>query len=321
MVGKTSLIKAALNEMKHRKTLYVNFLGVSSLGGATKAIIEQVNRQKGFWQKLGEKIAGTDSFMVSKEGVSWSGKGAPSQTLRRVLAGLADRKNPTVVAFDEVQEIYPAAAQLIKVLKNVWDTEGGGILFVFSGSKFGLLRAMEKETAMSGRPPAEMRLHLFTQDESKAFLKAGAAQMGKTLTDSQLQTVVDELDGIVGWLTLFGNYYAIRNQSFEEALRAAKREGKKIVRGEYKHFLKGRNRKVCDAILQVLSPQTEFTWAQIKNATQTIIHRKLNNNSFNNTLNSLIDAEFVTEVISQEERRSRRTLKIVDPLLASAMTP
>lgn len=137
MVGKTSLIKVALSEMKHRKTLYVDFLGVSSLGGATKAIIEQVNKQKGFWQKLGEKIAGTDSFMVSKEGVSWSGKGAPSQTLRRVLAGLADKKNPTVVVFDEVQEIYPATAQLIKVLKNVWDTEGGGILFVFSGSKFG----------------------------------------------------------------------------------------------------------------------------------------------------------------------------------------
>ncbi|BDC17791.1 hypothetical protein [Acidianus sp. HS-5] len=30
--------------------------------------------------------------------------------------------------------------------------------------------------------------------------------------------VVEKLDGIIGWLTLFGNFYAVRKMSFNDAL-------------------------------------------------------------------------------------------------------
>ena len=322
MVGKTSLIKVVLGELRRkqqRKTLYVSFQGISSLSSAMKLIVERVNEEKGFWSKFLEKLAGTESFSVGKDGVSWSGKGEPTHTLRHVLAGFADSKNPTIIVFDEVQELYAVAPQLIKVLKNLWDTAGGGLTFVFSGSKFGMLRTMEKETAMSGRPPVEIGLKPFDSETSMSFLRAGLAQTGQALSDTQIRSVTDDLDGIVGYLTLFGNAYGIQKRGPMEALKVAKSEGRKIVRGEYRNFTRSRNREVCDAIIKVLAPRTEFTWSQVKRAVETIIGRTLNNNSFNSILASLIDAEYVSETRLPGVARNSRRLKLVDPLLAGSI--
>ena len=321
MVGKTSLIKVALGELRsrHRKTLYINFQGSTSLASATSLIVERINEEKSLWSKFLEKLASTESFGVGRDGVSWSGKGEPTQTLRHVLAGLADNKNPTVVVFDEVQELYAVAPLLIKILKNLWDTTGGGLVFVFSGSRFGMLHTMEKETAMSGRPPVEIRLGAFSPEASGSFVRAGVAQTRKTISEEQTKMITDDLDGIVGYLTLFGNAYGIQEKGFSEALKIAEKEGKKIVLGEYRNFTRGRNQEVCDAAIQVLSPRTEFKWAQVKRAVETIIGRRLNNNSFNSTLTSLVEAEYVEEVRPPSGGRSRRRLKLVDPLLARAV--
>ena len=322
MVGKTSLIKVALTELgrEGRKTLYVNFTGVTSLSSATKLLIEKVNEDKSFLARL-EKLAGTESFSIGKDGVSWSGRGEPTHTLRHVLTGLADKRKPPVVVFDEVQELYAVAPQLIKVLKNVWDTKSGGILFVFSGSKFGMLRALEKETAMSGRPPVEIKLMPFDEDSSRAFLLKGMGERGGSMTDEQLSQVIWELDGIVGWLTLFGNYHVVRRKSVQDALRLTAKEGEKIVLEEFRNFVRGRNEQVCTAVLRVLSPRTEFTWSQIKRAVETIVGRHLNNNSFNSVLDALIDAEYVEEKAVEKGTRSHRRLRIIDPLLARALAP
>jgi len=322
MVGKTSLIKVVLNELKKdgRITLYVNFYGVSSISSATKLIIERLNENKGLLAKFKEKLAATESFSVGKDGVSWSGRGEPTHTLRHLLTSLSHRKNPPVIAFDEVQELYAVAPQLIKVLKNVWDTTSGGILFIFSGSKFGMLRAMEKETPMSGRPPAEVRLQPFDENLSKAFLRSGMEEGGSSMAEQELTDVVTSLDGIVGWLTLFGNYRVIQRKSGIDATNLTAREGEKIVMKEFRNFVRGRDERVFTTVLRVLSPRTEFTWSQVKQAVETIVGRRLNNNSFNRVLDALIDAQYIEEKRTEEGARSRRRLKIIDPLLASAMT-
>jgi AAA+ ATPase superfamily predicted ATPase len=323
MVGKTSLIRVVMNELKKegRKALYANFFGVSSVASATRLLVERINENKSFLEKLKEKVAGTESFSVSKEGVSWTGRGEPTHTLRHVLAGLCDRKSPPLVVFDEVQELYAVAPQLIKVLKNVWDTTSGGILFAFSGSKFGMLHAMERETAMSGRPPAEMRLKAFDEETSKAFLRRGAGEHGRVMTEEQLSEVVADLDGIVGWLTLFGSNYVIQKKSVPDAIRLTVREGRKIVLKEFKNFVKGRDEQVFTAVLRILSPRTEFTWSQVKRAVETIVGRRLNNNSFNRVIGALIDSEYVEESSVEKGASSHRRLRIVDPLVARAFSP
>jgi uncharacterized protein len=326
MVGKTSLVKVALNELSKRKrerwsTIYVNFSGASSLSSATRLLVEQINENKNLLAKVREKISNTESFSIGPGGISWSGKGEPAESFRQVLSNVVDNKTTTVVFFDEIQELFSVSFKLLKILKNIWDTKGSRILFVFSGSKFGMLRAMEKEeTAMSGRPPATIRLRSFDVEQSRAFLEKGLAEHDAklSLTDNQYSRIANELDGIVGWLTLFGNCYTMRKRGdFEGAMKQVQREGRKIVSGEFNNFLKDRDSKLCRAVLSSLSSRAEFGWTQIKEATETILGYSLNNNSFNRTLNELIDGEYVEEIVAEGSERKR--YRIIDPLLAQAV--
>lgn len=60
--------------------------------------------------------------------------------------------------------------------------------------------------------------------------------------------VVKKLDGVVGWLTLFGNFYAVRKMSFETSMSSTIEEGKKIMIDEFKQFLEDKSNKqlICD---------------------------------------------------------------------------
>lgn len=65
--------------------------------------------------------------------------------------------------------------------------------------------------------------------------------------------VVNRLDDVVGWLTLFGNYHGVRGLGLEGVLRATVNEGVGIVVSEPGHFLEGRvNKALCLAILSAL---------------------------------------------------------------------
>jgi hypothetical protein len=106
-----------------------------------------------------------------------------------------------------------------------------------------------------------------------------------------------------------------------DAIRLTVREGRKIVLKEFKNFVKGRDEQVFTAVLRILSPRTEFTWSQVKRAVETIVGRRLNNNSFNRVIEALIDAEYVEGRSVEKGASSHRCLRIVDLLVARAFSP
>ncbi len=71
------------------------------------------------------------------------------------------------------------------------------------------------------------------------------------------------MDGVVGWLTLFGNYHGVRGLELGDALKRAVEEGgEKIIRSELAHFLEGRDADLHLAVLE--AAKRESRWSGIK---------------------------------------------------------
>ena len=149
---------------------------------------------------------------------------------------------------------YPVHSWLFSA--NVF-TSYSNIKFIFTGSQIGLIKALLQPTSsnspMYGRPPAEIRLKPFPRKISEAFISSGLKQCRvDPLSQDRLQEVTSKLDGIAGWLTMFGNFYGIRRLEYEKALAKTLSEGQKIALSELENFLKGRNKSNYMAVLKTI---------------------------------------------------------------------
>jgi hypothetical protein len=124
---------------------------------------------------------------------------------------------------------------------------------------------------------------------------------------SRYDEVIDKVDGVVGWLTLFGNYHAIRGLSFEDALRATVEEGGRIMVNELKHFLEDKaNKALYVAIIQAL--RVANRWGDLKAAVSAMLGEEVGDREFTNALNALVNYNFV-------EKRGKGEYTVTDPLL------
>lgn len=68
-------------------------------------------------------------------------------------------------------------------------------------------------------------------------MKKGFEEYHKSHKEDLIDEVVERLDGIPGWLTLYGNNVALRKLPHKKALEETVTEGVKIVKDELEHFL------------------------------------------------------------------------------------
>ena len=323
MIGKTSLIKVALSEIessggkKRYEGIYVSLYGVNRLSQLLVALTNALNSKHGLVRRIRSFLENIASFHLGPDGVTLETSAKPMNTLSDLFAALG-RSSPSnnyVIAFDEVQELAPVSGQLLKLLGNVFNTYKN-IVFVFSGSSVGLIKILlepESTSPLYGRPPAKIILRPFTPEVSKNFLHAGFKECNVTLGEERIQEVVDELDGIVGWQTLFGNNYALRKLKYSEAIKMTVDEGKRILLGELDHFLEGRQKDTYMAILKTLrsAGTNESSWSQIKSGAQVQLARSLNNQTLVNAIDAFMSAGILTQV--------QENYVIVDPMLKEAL--
>ncbi len=241
MTGKTSLIKTYSSG---NKGVYVNLLGTKGI----QAFTSKLMGESGF--TLRELELNLKLF-----GVKWT----------RVAENIFSRLKNKLIVLDEVQEV--CSPHFLKLLKSVWDSQRG-ISFVFSGSLVGLVKALVEPGSTSplyGRSPAKLVLKPFSRDTSQDFLEAGFQENGFTITQNELQEVVDLLDGYVGWLTYYGHSRCVRRMDHKSALEHTLKEGTKIALSELKQFLKGRQRQLYVRSLRVMSVGAR--WSDVKRAT------------------------------------------------------
>ena len=295
MVGKTSLVKAAVRQTR-RPNIYVNLWGVSRTQGLVHALIQGLKAKQPLPARLRDLIHRVEGVTVAGAGVSLARHPRPLSTASELIHAIGEEIGAGVVILDEVQELANVAGPLQKLLANVFNTHPK-LTFVLTGSYFGLLRTLLEPTAdspMFGRPPAEIELNAFERETSIEFLERGFREHNLRFDRNRLGSVVDRsLDGIPGWLTLFGNSVAVQRLSLERAEQASVREGKRVARSELKHFLEQREVESYWAALRALTAQA--TWSELRDALSSKRGTAVNDNTVNHVIHALRDARFVTE--------------------------
>ncbi|BFH74194.1 ATP-binding protein [Sulfurisphaera javensis] len=296
-IGKTSLMKVIINEMKKRgiEGIYLNLRGIKSLNSLLSLLLSEIN--KGLTWKFHVNI----NFFVTSAGLEVKKGSKITQSLLELFLSTDE----IVIGLDEVQELSQVSRQLLEVLGNVY-MSNPKVHFIFSGSYVGLVQNLLNPSSSSplhGRPPVEIKLTPFDKETSIAFLKKGMEELNVNF--DKYEEVIEKLDGIVGWLSLFGNFYAVRKLEFIEALKKTIEEGKKIMWDEFSHFLEDKRRKeLYCAIMESLKIVSR--WKEIKLGVEIKVG-KIDDKELSLALENLINYNFI--------KKENEEYHIIDPIL------
>ncbi|BDR93402.1 hypothetical protein Vsou_24950 [Vulcanisaeta souniana JCM 11219] len=116
-----------------------------------------------------------------------------------------------VVIIDEVQELNKMRGySLLPIFAYVYDSLRN-IPFVFAGSKVGTLynylSLNDPDSPLYGRYIEIIELKPFTHEQPLGFLRREFSRAGIIVSEDLIGKAMDELDGVVGWLSLFGLTY------------------------------------------------------------------------------------------------------------------
>jgi len=280
--GKTSLIRTVLNENK------INYIWID---GRT------IESREDFFVQLKSQLESKHLLKIKEiniRGISISLSSTVDEYLRRM-------KN-LVIVIDEVQELY--SYRLDKYLAYVYDTFK--VKLIFSGSEIGMLdKFLGRKNAKApffGRGFFDIRTKKLSENESMKFLIEGGRQAGLNLSE-EAEKVVGELDGIIGWLTLYG--YNRRQKEKGEAMNRTYEEASILIKQEIDNFLAIRTKKRYEYILKELSIRSR-TWNELKYALIKK-YKRISDSQVSGYLRQLEDYGF----IEKEEEH----YKIVDPIL------
>jgi uncharacterized protein len=264
MVGKTSLVKAVRNQLR-RPGAYVNLWGVRGVQGLVEGLIGGLNESASLRARLVRGARRLDGFSAGPSGLALSAPRAPLKTAWDLLDLLGTEKQDCLVVLDEVQELSSNAGALLKLLGNVFNSRPN-ITFIFTGSRVGLSKTLLEPTTTSplfGRAPVGVSLEAFDRSTSEQFLIRGAREAGLTVSPAEIDSALGgPLDGIPGWLTLFGNHMAVRRLTAARALAETVREGKKVAQADLAHFLSSHDVRIYWPALKAIA--VGASWKSIR---------------------------------------------------------
>jgi len=246
-IGKTSLLKAFLNESDHF-SIMIDCRAFEKNHGINKrefnkAISEEIDKQirTSKFKKLLQNISefGLGDITIRLNNKIYDSKPNISKILSELNAMLEKKEKKFIIAFDEAQFLRfygKGGHELLQMMAYVYDNLEN-ILFVLTGSEVGLLHdflSVENPDApLYGRYINEITLKRFEKAKSMEFLKRGFAENEIKISEDEASRVVEKLDGIVGYLTMFG-YSAITEDNFDlqsNLIRTSEMAGK-IVKKE-----------------------------------------------------------------------------------------
>ena len=303
--GKTSLLKVSLSEFKgptitvdmrkieEKGTIsYRDFMGLfqEGINNITKSwkstIIEALKRVRGV------EISGFKVYLA------WGGKN------RVTLTDLLDKLNDAaseigariVIAIDEAQELIKAAGfRIDRALAYAYDNLKS-IKFVLTGSRIGLLYRLigvdNPKAPLFGRAMWEIKLSYFNRDQSMDFLMKGFEELNIKASMNEIEEAVEELNGIPGWLSLYG-YYRIKKKH-KEALNEVKQTAEAMIISEAENFLKIRPqaRARYIEILKAVALGCD-RWSIIKKRAESALGEPIPPKNYTEILNNLVAAGLI----------------------------
>ncbi len=316
-IGKTSVLKSFLNSSKHfnifidcRKFMKGSTINTYEFDKGVARSIQNEIKNSAF-QKLIFTISS-----VNIKGIELTFKDRKkdlSSILSDINDSLENKNRKFIVAFDEAQYLrfYGRGGKKFLYLMAYAYDNLKNIVFVLTGSEIGVLfdflKLEDPDEPLYARYTTEISLSRFTRDQSFEFLRKGLKEIGVKPSENDLSRVVEELDGIVGYLSMFG-YEIYRNgPDFKSALEKTNRVAAALVKKE------------IDALIQKSS-----NYAYVLNA----IALKMNRYSlikkyveakyrkiYDSTLSNILDALVKQSFVEIEYKKSAKIYYIADPIV------
>jgi len=170
-----------------------------------------------------------------------------------------------VVVFDEAQYLRYSNVRYDGLL--AWAIDNlSNTTFILTGSEVGLLREFlrvdDPEAPLFGRYRREVLVSRFSREQSTGFLIEGFKELNIGPSTSEIEEAVEMLDGIVGWLTLYGYYRAVRKLPHKEALSKVFSEGSRLILSELGRVVAPSRRRYVSILKAVAHGMS--SWSEIK---------------------------------------------------------
>lgn len=299
-VGKTSLLNLIYNETSSIKLWLDGRIVTNPKKDIFAAIYETAKAGK---PKIFGKI---ESLNLSAFGVGLGVKlASESQAeIEKKIRG----SGHICVFIDEAQRMD--VKDLADVLSYFYD-RFSRVSFIISGSEVGLVEEILGETdaehPLYGREIVKVPIGRLDRNRATDYLKKGFAQLRLEASEKDIEEAVDELDGLIGWLTLYGYEKGVKKS--KDALGKTSQNAARIAASELVHFFKHtKNRKLY---LSILRNVDGTGWEELRSLASRDFGKKLNPNLFAFALGKLVRHSFV-------EKRDRKYY-LSDPLLAKAV--
>jgi AAA+ ATPase superfamily predicted ATPase len=171
------------------------------------------------------------------------------------LGALLDKTKRLVILVDEVQW-FGNPKKVVMLLAHIYDYYYDKITFIITGSAVGVTRSIidpGPTSALYGRALSKIEVAKWAPQVSIDFIREGCKEKGLSYSERLLLDVEKRLDGIPGWLTLFGYNYT-QSKTANEALKQTSKEAFKIIAGELENLNKyGIGSEKQFAVLKVLT--------------------------------------------------------------------
>ena len=320
-IGKTSFVYVGLSELNipfipldlRKYSENPILLTPSAIAYVVDDVLKEYDLPGKLW-KTGEKIL---EYIKSVEIPPFKLK--PSRGRKKLLVNVLEKANKwakrketrIAIVLDEAQELrtVPAwrniLAWAVDTLENV--------SFIVTGSEVGVLndflKLSDPKSPLFGRARLEIKLERFSREQSIGFLLKGFEEANIRVSRGEIEEVADKLDGIVGWLSLYGYYRVTYGLSHVETLKRLEEEAEELLSSELEKLVKYSPRRYT-AILWAISLGLN-SWSTIKHFAEGIVGH-IPDSKFNKLLQNLVKYGFI-------EKTENLKYKIADPLLSKAV--
>jgi AAA+ ATPase superfamily predicted ATPase len=280
-IGKTSVLKVSLKEIR-RESLLLDARGLGPNYGRREFFNLLANSLRPSLPTLGEILKSVKGVRIAGLEIEFEWrKGGAS------LVELFDRLNERelVIAIDEAQRLRgPFSEEVRSALAHAYDYDRD-LSFILTGSEVGLLYDFlgieDPSSPLYGRYLHEIRLERFDGQRSLEFLERGFEEAGVRVPRELLIRAVEELDGIPGWLTFFGNSYL----AGREDLNSIKRMAVQLALNELRSLLSGRGPRF-PLVLRAIA-EGRGSWTQVKQYVEEREGRTVSSSVLQNVLETL----------------------------------
>lgn len=323
-VGKTSLMRVALNEAGI-PFAYIDVRGIYDSSGNVseqlflKGLISAMRSNMPLYDRLkfdvksalkridGIRIRGLDIEL------SLGAKVDTRDVLRDLDAWCLSNGTRFVLGLDEAQ--YLRYSKYYPMLIGWIYDNLKGLVIVLAGSEVGLLKDF-LESKKSGRPLGgrlkfEIMVDRFSREQSLEFLRRGLDEAGVKYGTHEIEEAVNALDGIAGWLTIYGRYRRA-GRDHGESLESTLKEAQAIVADELNRLIypsKARYMLILRSIAKGMR-----SWTEIKDYLE-LKDGPITDSQFNRLLDRLVKFGFV------EKTGADRKYSLVDPILDRMLRP